>query len=76
MGGLRPAYGSGEDWNWQDVMGGEVVPNRCARPTGRARIGTPQSGSRWWCLYKRLRPAYGSGEDWNTPERLSMVVLI
>ena len=23
MGGLRPAYGSGEDWNWQDVMGGE-----------------------------------------------------
>jgi hypothetical protein len=36
----------------------------CARPTGRARIGT----HRLWCLphqWSWLRPAYGSGEDWN-----------
>jgi len=38
-GELRPASGSGEDWNaWS--FGGNRVRSRCARPPGRARIGT------------------------------------
>ncbi len=61
---LRPAFGSGEDWN----LGGTrycTMRNCCARPSGRARIGTcvyvcVRAGGRW------LRPAFGSGEDWNT----------
>ncbi len=60
---LRPAYGSGEDWNFRSSL----CKRRsicCARPTGRARIGTRARVVRPYLLWL-LRPAYGSGEDWN-----------
>ncbi len=60
---LRPAFGSGEDWNrghWRSRRRSW----RCARPSGRVRIGTLSL-----CLSslipESLRPAFGSGEDWN-----------
>ncbi len=36
---LRPAFGSGEDWNFY-TLDVPHVPRGCARPSGRARIGT------------------------------------
>ena len=36
---LRPAYGSGEDWN-RALQPHAAHERGCARPTGRARIGT------------------------------------
>ncbi len=39
---LRPAFGSGEDWNSMSASSSRL-PRRCARPSGRARIGTALS---------------------------------
>ncbi len=61
---LRPAFGSGEDWNRVEVL--------CLR---RISLLRPAFGSgEDWNSYgaeivnsfpKLLRPAFGSGEDWN-----------
>ncbi len=86
---LRPAFGSGEDWNWEDT--GNAVDNFDVAPGLRVGRGLEHqdldlrkralllrpafgSGEDWnyWAPssvlgLSRLRPAFGSGEDWNTP---------
>ncbi len=95
---LRPAFGSGEDWNLgiypRRSICASVAPGlrvgrglereearrvedglrRCARPSGRARIGT---STRAWRgrASQLLRPAFGSGEDWN-PNQLTPTVAV
>ena len=59
---LRPAFGSGGDWNQNGVTVTFQKPMRPA-PTSRARIGT--SWQEWTRPSEgKLRPASGPGEDW------------
>ena len=61
---LRPAYGSGEDWNRGSKEA--LVPLETLRPAyGSGEDWNPKIEKR--SGYARgLRPAYGSGEDWNS----------
>ncbi len=43
---LRPAFGSGEDWNVLKAAYVRRLFAGCARPSGRARIGTPTNTPR------------------------------
>ena len=60
---LRPAYGSGEDWNHAVVVGVVLLPE--LRPAYGSGEDWNRSPSFAVITAMLLRPAYGSGEDWN-----------
>ncbi len=60
---LRPAFGSGEDWNTDTLDA--ILQTFAVAPGLRVGRGLERFGGcdyrcSWW-----LRPAFGSGEDWN-----------
>ena len=63
--GLRPAYGSGEDWNCfaDRPPAGPMSPLRPAYGSGE---DWNTRGIKEDLSLSQLRPAYWSGEDWNT----------
>ncbi len=73
---LRPAFGSGEDWNdrfhrWAVPVGGVAPGLR----VGRGLEPEPQHRE---VAVDGLRPAFGSGEDWNSSgwDRFASLLLV
>ncbi len=68
---LRPAFGSGEDWNSRVVSA-----TFCTVPVAPGlRVGRglePRPGAAHDARRGPLRPAFGSGEDWNDMRMLRL----